>query len=124
MSRFRRLDHAVIVVLFLVVAAHLLVGACNDESDPVRATPAELVANQESYHGRVVQTSGVVRRFGEAEGATRVHYVVEDEEANRVALVPNAVAERYTGQEVLVVGSFRFHEEEGRSIEIEHIERR
>lgn len=124
MGGFRRLYHAVPLVVFLAATAPLLVGACNDESDPVRATLAALVAKQENYRGRVVQTSGVVRRFGEAEGATRLHYVVEDEEANRVALLPNEVAERYTGQEVVVVGSFRFREEEGRSIEIEHIERR
>jgi hypothetical protein len=34
----------------------------------------------------------VVRGFGEAEGATTPHYVVEDEIANRVALRPTDVA--------------------------------
>jgi len=61
---------------------------------------------------------------GEAEGATRLHYVVEDQQANRVALIPNRLAERHAGQEVVVVGSFQFGERAGRSIEIESIERR
>lgn len=85
-------------------------------------TLAELVVGQEDYGGRRVETRGVVRRFGEAEGATTLHYVVEDEVANRVALRPNGVAERYAGQEVVVVGSFRYSEREGRSIEITRIE--
>ena len=90
---------------------------------PVGATVAELVVNQEGYAGRRVETAGVVRRFGPAEGATRLHYVVEDQQSNRVAIVPDDVAQRYTGQEVTVVGSFRFSEQGGRSIEIERVDR-
>ena len=85
------------------------------------ATVAELVVNHEGYDGRRVETAGVVRRFGAVDGATQLHYVVEDQQANRVAIVPNNVAERYTGQQVRVVGSFRFSEQEGRRIEIERI---
>lgn len=123
MRRLGSLNRAVMSLLLAAVTP-LLLSACSDESGPVEATLAELVAKQEDYDGRLVQTGGVVRRFGEAEGATRLHYVVEDEEPNRVALVPNDVAEPYTEQEVVVVGRFRFSEEEGRSIEVERIERR
>lgn len=66
----------------------------------------------------------MVRRVGEGGGATTLHYVVEDELANRGSLRPNDVAERYTGHEVVVVGSFRDSEREGRSIEIMRIEGR
>jgi hypothetical protein len=85
---------------------------------------AELVADQDDYDGRRVETTGVVRRFAEADGATRLHYVVEDQHANRVAIVPTDVAEPHTGRPVVVVGLFRFSEGQGRSIEIERIEPR
>lgn len=108
--------------LLVSVALVLVAGACTDDSGPARVTLAELVAGQEDYDGRLVETRGVVRRFGEAEGATTLHYVVEDHVANRVALRPNDVAERYAGQDVVVVGSFRSREQEGRSIEIQRID--
>ncbi len=117
--------HRAVLPLLLLAWAGSLFASCSDESaDPVRASLAELVAGQEDYEGRRVETVGVVRRFGEAEGATRLHYVVEDQQANRVALIPNDLAERHTGQEVVVVGSFQFSERAGRSIAIERIERR
>jgi hypothetical protein len=102
----------------------LLAGCSNNSGRPVRASLAELVADQDDYDGRRVETAGVVRRFGEADGATRLHYVVEDQRANRVAIVPNEVAEPHTGRQVVVVGLFRFSEAQGRSIEIERIEPR
>jgi hypothetical protein len=106
----------------LGVVALFVAGACADESGPAAVTLAELVAGQEDYSGRLVETRGVVRGFGEAEGATTPHYVVEDEIANRVALRPTDVAGPYAGQDVVVVGSFRYSEREGRSIEIKRIE--
>lgn len=110
--------------LLLALSAVSWLGGCGDESAvPVGATVAELVVNQEGYDGRRVETAGVVRQFGPAEGATRLHYVVEDQQSNRVSIAPNDVAERYTGQYVTVVGSFRFSEQEGRGIEIERIDR-
>jgi hypothetical protein len=118
----RLLSH--ILLLLLVSAGSLFAGCGDDSGTPVRATLRELVMKQEDYDGRRVETAGVVRRFGEAEGATRLHYVIEDVQANRVALTPNEVAESHAGHEVLVVGSFRFSERNGRIIEIERIERR
>lgn len=123
MRRFGYLHRAVLPLLLLASAASLVAGCSDDSEDPARTSLAELVAEQENYEGRRVEIVGVVRRFGKAEGATRLHYVVEDQQANRVALIPNDVAERYAGQEVVVVGSFKFSERDGRSIQIERIER-
>lgn len=124
MGQRRGLNQIVLPFLFAISGLPLLVG-CSDKAEaPVGATVAELVANQEGYEGRRVKTAGVVRRFGDTEGATRLHYVVEDQQANRVAIVPNDIAERYPGQEVTVAGLFRFSEGEGRRIEIERIDQR
>lgn len=113
-----------LIALFLIaIPGPPLLGGCGDEPEaPVRATLVELVTNQEGYDGLSVKTSGVVRRFGAPQGTTRLHYVVEDEQANRVAIVPNDIAERYTGQAVTVSGVFRFSQQDGRSIEIERID--
>lgn len=120
----RSLSHFVLPLL-LTISAPGVLGGCVDEPDPpMGATLVELMANQEHYDDRLVMTTGVVRRFGVAEGATKLHYVVEDEQANRVAIVPNHVAERYTGQEVTVSGFFHFSEQEGRRIEITRIDQR
>lgn len=124
MRRFGCLHRAVLSLLLLASAGSLFAGCSDRSGGPVRATLAELVAEQQDYEGRRVETVGVVRRFGEVEGATRLHYLVEDQQANRVALVPNELAERHAGQEVVVVGPFQFSERDGRSIEIERIERR
>ena len=126
MGRRQRLSQvAFFVAIFALSIGATLLGFCGDERKaPVAATVAQLVTNQDGYDGRRVETAGIVRRFGAAEGATRLHYVVEDQQANRVAIVPNDVAKRYEGQEVTVVGSFRFTEQEGRSIEIERIDQR
>ena len=124
MGRFRCLPCAVLLVLLLASAGSLVSGCGDGSGDPVRASLAELVAEQDDFAGRRVQTVGVVRRFGEAEGATRLHFVVEDRQANRVALTPNEAAERHVGQQVVVVGSFQFSEQDGRSIEVESIKER
>lgn len=114
-----------IAVLFLLLPAGGLLAGCADEpSTPERATLAELVAEQDDYDGDRVEAAGVVRRFGEAEGAARLHYVVEDDRKNRVALRPNDVAEPHVDREVTVVGVFHFTEGRGRSIDVERIQTR
>ena len=121
MRHFLRLNHAVLALL-LLNSPGSATGCSEDSGAPVRVMLAELVPDQDDYDGRRVETAGVVRRFGEADGATRLHYVVEDQRANRVAIVPDEVAESHTGRQVVVVGLFRFSEGQGRSIEIERIE--
>ncbi|MGH9040549.1 MAG: hypothetical protein ACRDZ3_09985 [Acidimicrobiia bacterium] len=74
--------------------------------------------------GRRVETAGVVRRFGEAEGAPSLHYVIEDGDRNRFAISPDDLAAGHVGKEVVVVGAFRVSERNGRRIEIERLEPR
>lgn len=109
----------------LLILPLVLFAGCSDDPAPLeQATLVELVGEQDDYDGRRVEAVGVVRRFGEAEGAARLHFVVEDQQKNRVALVPNDAAEPYVGTEVVVVGVFRFSEERGRRLEIERIDPR
>lgn len=124
MGRRRGLSHIALPLLFAISGPWLLGGCVDEPEAPVPVTLAELVANQEDFDDRLVEATGIVRRFGPAEGASRLHYVVEDERANRVAIVPNHIAERYTGQEVTVAGFFHFGEEEGRRIEITRVDQR
>jgi hypothetical protein len=123
MSSSGTLHHRVLWLLVLTLSGPMVTGCRDQANAPVRVSLAELVEEQNGYQGRRVQTAGVVRRFDEAGGATKLHYVIEDEHANRVAILPNDIAERHTGQRVLVVGAFRFSEGRGREIEIERIER-
>ncbi len=123
MSWSGTLHHGVVPLLVLTLSGSLVIGCRQQTNAPVRVSLAQLVTGQDGYQGRRVQTAGVVRRFDEAEGATRLHYVIEDQHANRVAIVPNEIAERHTGQRVVVVGAFRFSEGQGRQIEIARIER-
>jgi hypothetical protein len=104
------------------VALALLLAACGDDG-PTRLTPAELTFAQEDYAGKLVETGGIVRRFGAGEGATREHTVVEDQAENRVELEGGG-AERFEGRSVIVVGRFRFEEGSGRRIEVEEIRER
>ncbi|HKY76235.1 MAG TPA: hypothetical protein VJS45_08855 [Acidimicrobiia bacterium] len=90
------------------------------EPGPRRVSVAELTASQEAHDGRYVRTEGVVRRFGPEDGALRLHYVVEDDVANRVKLV-GADPAPLVGRAVEVVGRFRFTEELGRFIEVERL---
>lgn len=110
--------------LLLALPLVLFAGCSDEPTTPEQATLAELVGEQDDYDGRRVEAAGVVRRFGPEDGAARLHFVVEDHQKNRVALVPNDVAEPHVGKEVVVVGVFRFSEERGRRLEVERIEPR
>lgn len=81
---------------------------------------ANLVAEEEAYVGRDVRTRGVIRAFGEDPG-TR-HYVVEDERANRVQILPGTAAARFEGRRVVVEGQFGFDQSSGRFIRARRIE--
>jgi hypothetical protein len=117
----RRRWLVLVLVLGLVVAGGAWSVSTRSGSGPSRLTPADLTFAQEDYDGRSVETAGVVRRFGPEDGATRLHYVVEDKAANRVALVGGDPA-RYVDRSVVVIGRFRFAEDRGRRIEVERIE--
>lgn len=117
--RTGRRNGAAVLLAALVVAALWLVSGCGGPA-PARLTVAQLTFGQEDYDGREVRTAGVVRRFGAAEGATQLHYVVEDGAANRVKLLGGDVA-RYEGRTVEVVGRFHFSESAGRTLDVEEI---
>ena len=103
-----------------VAAWRAVLGA---DSRPERITLAQLALGQEDYSGRRVRTGGVVQRFGPADGALRLHYVIADEADNRVKLVGGDPA-RYVGRAVEVVGRFRMTEAAGRVIDVHRIEAR
>lgn len=103
------------------LAAILLptLAACGngDDGDPEAVTLGQIVADQASYDGDLLRIEGVVVGFENPE-----HYVVEDEQQNRVQLLPTGEAAAFEGEQIVVVGRFAFSEEEGRRIEIEEIE--
>lgn len=105
-----------LVVLASVVAACASAG-------PAEVTLAELALEADDYDGDVVEVVGVVREFTRAEhDAVRDHAVVEDDDQNRVALLPYDEAVPFADRSVRVVGRFAFDETEGRRIDIEEIE--
>lgn len=115
---------AVLVVVTVGVAAAVAWrGLRSGGSPPEPITLAQLAFGQEDYSGRRVRTGGVVERFGPAEGARRLHYVIADEADNRVRLV-GIDAAPYVGQAVVVVGRFRMTETLGRTLEVESVELR
>lgn len=79
---------------------------------------AELVADAETYDGHEVVVTGVVVAFGEEDGASRDHVVLEDAESNRVLLEPAEAVAPHEGASVEVRGEFSFSPERGRRIRV------
>lgn len=104
-----------IVVLLLAAVVLAACGLVRDE--PVEVSLAELVAAQEDHDGRMVATEGVVRSHDDP-----LHYWIEDDDPNRVELVPHEEVEPNLGEHVRVVGRFTFSLDGGRLIEVEEIE--
>jgi hypothetical protein len=103
-----------------VVLAALTAGACGD-GEPREATLEQLTWETDAYVDRDVEVTGIVREFGEAEGATVHHYVIEDARHNRVQLLPNEAAAPHVGNEVTVVGRFEFSDTEGRRLHVDTV---
>lgn len=102
---------------FAAVALAVLVAGCPaDDGTPVEVSLAELVAEQQDFDGRTVQTQGIVRTFDDPR-----HYWIEDDLPNRVELQPDEVAEPHVGQEVRVTGRFSYADDRGRVIEVDEI---
>jgi hypothetical protein len=114
---------AIVVLAVGLGGAFVWRGLRTEESGPEPLTLAQLAFGQEDYSGRRVRTGGVVERFGPAEGARRLHFVIADGADNRVRLVGIDPAS-YVGQAVEVVGRFRMTETFGRTLDVERIERR
>ena len=115
MKRFRNPVLAAAIVT--LAALPLAFAACggDDNGEPKDVPLADVVADQDSYNGDTLRLQGTVVGFEEAVE----HYVIEDENQNRVELVPTDQAAEYEGQEVSVVGRFTFADDQGRRIEIE-----
>lgn len=101
----------------LLLATALLLAACGQEQAPTPLPLMNLHAQAALFDGRLVVTSGVVRRHDEPE-----HYWIEDAELRRVALEPMEQALPHLGKQVRVTGTFRHSTESGRRILIQQIE--
>lgn len=106
-----------LVVAALVLTALVLTACGLVTTGPRAVTLAELAADQDRYDGTVVSTEGVVRSFDDP-----LHYWLEDEDVNRVELVPHDEVAPLLGEEVRVVGEFTFSQDQGRLITVDRID--
>ncbi len=102
----------------LLLAWVLVLAACQGGGE---VALADLARDAESYEGEEVTVRGTVVAFDAQEGATRRHIVVEDEDSNRVELLPTSAAEPHVGATVEVTGIFTFDPSRGRAIEVSAI---
>lgn len=102
-----------------VTTVVLLLAGCGGP----RVVPlSELAANADYYDGRTVIAHGVVMEFGADDDPVEHHFVIQDQDVNRVQLLPNEAAEPYVGSVVEVVGEFAFDPDRGRLLHVESIE--
>ena len=85
-----------------LLAALIGLAGC-DYSDAPQAAPLRMLA-------------GTVRHFQDP-----LHYWIEDDDLNRVALKPVENVEAHLGKRVRVTGVFHYQENAGREIELESI---
>jgi hypothetical protein len=95
----------------------LLLAGCGSGQTP----PAKLAANQASYIGKEVTSSGTVEEQKNPRGAP--YYVLADAERNLVLLEPVARVRRYRGEHVTVRCRFEFDPRQGRLIRVAVINR-
>lgn len=86
-------------------------------STPTAVTLAELVADQDGYHGDVVTVEGTVRSYD----APRHHWI-EDPDQHRVELEPQDLVQPHVGASIRVTGRYSFRDDRGRLIEIDDLE--
>ena len=99
-----------------LLAALIGLGGC-DYSDAPQAAPLRMLAEQPAdYDGELVTTAGTVRHFQDP-----LHYWIEDDDLNRVALKPVEKVKAHLGKRVRVTGVFHYQENAGREIELQSI---
>lgn len=100
------------------IGAAVLLG-CSGGGDgtPDDVALVDLVVEQDAYDGDLVTTQGVVRTFDEPR-----HYWIEDDDQNRVELVPQDRVSPHLGDRIEVTGRFTFRDDEGRRIEVDQLE--
>lgn len=98
----------------LVTCLLIFLAGC---SDAPRTLSLQLLASEQStVDGHKVITEGVVRSF-----ADPLHYWLEDDALNRVALHPDDAVAGFVGKRVKVEGRFHADRERGRRIEVTSI---
>lgn len=102
----------------LPVSLGVVIGLAGcDYSDAPQAAPLRMLAEQpDNYQGELVTTAGTVRHFQDP-----LHYWIEDDDLNRVALKPMEKVKPHLGKRVRVTGVFHYQENAGREIELESI---
>lgn len=109
------LPHLARIAAGLLLAANL--AACDGDKTPLELSLAELAARPTAYDGRVVRTRGTVRGFDDPR-----HYWLEDENLNRVGLMPEERVAPHLGRQITVLGQFSYTRDRGRRIRIGTIE--
>lgn len=89
----------------------VMLAGCGDT--PRQINLQLLAAEQSTLDGQLVVTEGLVQSF-----ADPLHYWLEDDALNRVALEPDALVADYVGERVSVEGRFHADRERGRRIEV------
>lgn len=100
-----------------LLAALAGLAGCDYADAPQAAPLAMLVAQPDNYQNKRVTTAGTVRHFQDP-----LHYWIEDDDLNRVALEPMEKVEPYLGKRVRVTGVFHYQENAGRGIQLESIQ--
>ena len=90
--------------------------ACTEEK-PADVSLSVLATRQAAYSGKQIDTRGVVRTF-----ETPRHYWIEDDDLNRVEVLPAERIAPYLGERVRIGGRFHYAPSEGRRLEVERIE--
>jgi len=101
--------------LYGLLGAVWLVG-CTPNDTAIAVSLANLAHTPATYEGRLVATEGVVHGLEDPR-----HYWIEDEDLNRVALLPEDQAADHVGEMVRVVGRFHREERGGRQLLISEI---
>jgi hypothetical protein len=99
------------------ISAAVLLGCSGADGPPSEVALVDLVVEQDTYEGELVTTQGVVRTFDEPR-----HYWIEDDDQNRVELVPQDRVSPHLGDRIEVTGRFTFRDDEGRRIEVDELE--
>jgi hypothetical protein len=99
------------------IGAAVLLGCSGGDGPPSEVALVDLVVEQDTHEGELVTTEGVVRTSDEPR-----HYWIEDDDQNRVELVPQDRVSPHLGDRVEVTGRFTFRDDEGRRIEVDQLE--
>lgn len=119
-ARRRAASETRLVSAVVAMTLALLLAGCGGP----RVVPlSELAANADYYDGRMVIAHGVVLEFGADDDDVEHHFVIQDQDVNRVQLLPNEAAEPHVGAVVEVLGEFEFDPDRGRLLHIESIEK-